>query len=775
MALRSTPLIAVVGCGPWGKNLATAFAQEGALRMLVDVVPLQAHALATSLSDQGYDKPTVCTWEDALNDELIDAIALATPAIMHANMAIASMTAGKHVYIEKPFALSVNDGERIIEVAKAQNKLVMVGHLFQYHPAYVKLKDMVHKGELGCIQHIHSRRFGFGRIRQEEDVFWNLGSHDISMILGLAGEMPVEVTANGFHHLRSHIADIATAELSFASGVQAHVLVSWLFPQKERKLIVVGDLATAVFDDCELSEKKLCVFRNRVSWHGEVPETVREGSEALPLGDEQPLALECQHFIDCLRSGQQPVTNVEEAQRVVTVLSRIEKQIRPNIFESGSSPTNGLEPVHEMSSPPPVFGETPCPHVRCYNGEQKNATVLGTVSTNQAMAPCNDLGDKSPSQIPLVDLRSQRSRIQSQLDSRLHKVFDHSKFVLGPEVHELEARLCEYTGSAYTVTCGSGTGALTLALLALGLQAGDAVLVPDLSFVATVEPVVLLGGIPIFVDVEPQYLTINASLVHEGVAAATKAGYTAVGIIAVDLYGHPADYDALNEAAAVHNLWVIGDAAQSFGGSLHDRRVGSLARLTTTSFFPSKPLGCYGDGGAIFTNDVELANVLKSLRQHGLDDTKSVGLRIGLNSRLDTIQAAVLLCKLDLHAQEILQRERVAKRYTQLLHEPFTLPTTRCDTRPAWAAYTVRTKHRDMVRQYLSDKGISSAVYYAVPFHQQPAYKQFPTIEGSCPVAEQACKEVLSLPMGPYLDLAAQTHIANTMLKALVDHYEESY
>ncbi|EFY90485.1 DegT/DnrJ/EryC1/StrS aminotransferase [Metarhizium acridum CQMa 102] len=211
-------------------------------------------------------------------------------------------------------------------------------------------------------------------------------------------------------------------------------------------------------------------------------------------------------------------------------------------------------------------------------------------------------------------------------------------FILGPEVRELEARLADYSGATHVVTCGSGTAALTLALLALGLQPGDSVLVPDLSY--------------------PQHLTINPSLVDAGVTAATKAGHRAVGIIAVNLYSHPADYDALHEAAALHRLWVIGDAAQSFGGSSGGRRVGSLARPTTTSFFPSKPPGRYGDGGAVFTNDGEIAELSRSLRQHGLDKTKSNGLRIGLNGRLDTIQAAVLLCKLDLLTEEMIREKK---------------------------------------------------------------------------------------------------------------------
>lgn len=273
----------------------------------------------------------------------------------------------------------------------------------------------------------------------------------------------------------------------------------------------------------------------------------------------------------------------------------------------------------------------------------------------------NEVEHESEDKISLVDLTTQRVKLQDKLDTKIAKVIQHGKFILGPEVRELETRLADFAGAAHVVTCGSGTGALTLSLLALGLQPNDAVLVPDLSFVATVEPVVLLGGVPIFVDVEPQHLTIDASLIDAGVTAAEKAGYRAVGIIAVDIYGHPADYDALNEVASRHKLWILGDAAQSFGGSFGGRRVGSLARVTTTSFFPSKPLGCYDDGGAVLTEDEGLAMILRLQRQHDLNETKTNGLCIGLNSRLDTIHAAVLLCKLDLLAEERKKRETLEK------------------------------------------------------------------------------------------------------------------
>lgn len=752
MAPVCDPKIAVVGCGPWGKNLACTFAQLGALHTLVDTDAARAREIAKHLSEQAHGDPVVSTWEDAVHNVAIDAVAIATPASQHADMAIAALEAGKHVYIEKPFALSVEDGQRVICAASRAGKVMMVGHLFHYHPAFVALSEMVRQGRLGRIQHIHARRLGFGRVREEENAFWSLGPHDVSMILALAGEMPIRVTARGFHHLRPNVADIASADIFFPSGIQADILVSWLHPQKERKLVVIGDIATAVFDDCEPWSSKLCVFRNYVEVDGG-PKTIHNGRDAVMLDEEAPLVQECRHFIGCVKHGLQPNTGGEEASNVVQVLVWVEEQIQRNVFAH-------LTDRHHVS----MLAEG---RPDQENDRLVNATLRHFDDINGGGSSVVSDKYNSSSPIPLIDLSSQKSRLRLQLDSRLTRVLDHSKFVLGPEVQELEKRLCQYAGVAHAITCGSGTAALTMALLALGMKPGDAVLVPDLSFVATVEPIALLGGIPIFVDVEPETLTIDASLLHAGVAMATRVGRRAVGVIAVDLYGHPADYDALHEAAAALSLWVIGDAAQSFGAKSNGRHVGSLARVTTTSFFPSKPLGCYGDGGAVFTDDSSLAKVLASLRQHGLDASKSMSLRVGLNSRLDTIQAAVLLCKLDVVEEEMEARGRVADRYNELLDGLVTLPQVRNGTRCAWAAYTVRTGARQSVKRHLDSRSIASAVYYPVPFHKHPAYQHFPIIEGSCPVATAASEEVLSLPMNPYLEPGTQMRVTNALRHGL--------
>ena len=452
MTATTKPRIAVVGCGPWGQNLAMAFAKEDVLRVLVDVDHSRAEELATSLYDQGYGKSSVCSWEEVLADVSIDAVALATPASMHADMATATLAASKHVYIEKPFALSVSDGKRVMDAAAKWNKLVMVGHLFQYHSAFVKLKAMVLQGKLGRIRHIHSRRFGFGRIRQQEDVFWNLGSHDISMILGLAGEMPVTVSAKGFHHLRTHVADIATAELSFASGLQAQVLVSWLFPEKERKLIVVGDIATAVFDDCEPWATKLRIFRNSVKWDGDIPEAVCEGSEALILQIRQPLAIECQHFIECVQSGRQPATNSEEAQRVVEVLTWIEHQIQQNGSEIASD--HGDSKSKNSSSRLSLHnGRQSYTKLHPAIQETKHHVTQGLIPIDTDAAIQKSPNGKLPAtthQIPLIDLTTQRLKVQDQSNLRLGRVFEHSK------------------SESWKPSCASTLGLSTLSLAEVG-------------------------------------------------------------------------------------------------------------------------------------------------------------------------------------------------------------------------------------------------------------------------------------------------------------------
>jgi dTDP-4-amino-4,6-dideoxygalactose transaminase len=362
--------------------------------------------------------------------------------------------------------------------------------------------------------------------------------------------------------------------------------------------------------------------------------------------------------------------------------------------------------------------------------------------------------------ISLIDLVAQQARIRDRLDAALRRVLAHGQYIMGPEVAELEERLSAFCGAPHTVACASGTDALALALMALGLRRRDAVLIPSFTFAATAEVVPLLGAVPVFVDVDPESFNLEPGALGAGIAVARRAGLRPVGIIAVDLFGQPADYDAIHEVAQAHDLWVIADAAQSFGASWRDRNVGTLARLTTTSFFPAKPLGCYGDGGAVFTDDPELAAVIRSLRVHGQGEDKYDNVRIGINGRLDTLQAAVLLTKLDIFADEIQARQRAAECYHVLLAGLVATPSLREEASSTWAQYTIRSPDRDALRNRLAAAGVPTAVYYSRPLHLQTAYRDFPVAEGGCPIAERLATEVLSLPMHGYLDAATQDRIA---------------
>ena len=372
--------------------------------------------------------------------------------------------------------------------------------------------------------------------------------------------------------------------------------------------------------------------------------------------------------------------------------------------------------------------------------------------------------------VGLIDLAAQRRRLGDRVEQAIARVIAHGRFILGPEVDELEARLAAYCGVAHAVTCASGTDALLLALMAWDVGPGDAVFVPAFTFPAAAEVAALLGATPVFVDVSPVTFHLDPSSLRDAVGqlGAIAPGLRPAGVIVVDLFGQPADYDAIGEVAASHGMWVLSDAAQSFGAVAGDgRRGGAFGVIATTSFFPTKPLGCYGDGGALFTDDPDLADRLQSLRAHGRGDDPYDHRLIGINGRLDTIQAAVLLGKLDLLDEELAARQRVADRYTVELDAVIVTPIVRPGVASAWAQYTIQTAGRDALRAALAAAGIASAVHYPLPVHHQPAYRAFPVAPGGLPVAEALASRVLSLPMHPYLDDDAQQRVVDAVRRAV--------
>lgn len=353
--------------------------------------------------------------------------------------------------------------------------------------------------------------------------------------------------------------------------------------------------------------------------------------------------------------------------------------------------------------------------------------------------------------IPFVDLQAQRARIADRLEPAMARVLEHGRFIMGPEVIELEAELARFCGVAEVVSCSSGTDALLMPLMAWGIGPGDAVLVPSFTFVATAEVVAMLGATPVAVDVREDTFGIDPELLPAAIEAARALGLAPRALIAVDLFGLPVDYERLGAFCTAEGLHLLADAAQSFGGELGNRRVGALAPVTATSFFPAKPLGCYGDGGAIMTDDADFAATLRSIRVHGQGSDKYDNVRLGLNGRLDTLQAAVLLAKLEVLEDELAARRRIAARYADGLGDVVVVPEEPAGRRSGWGVYTIRTERRDALQAHLSAAGVPSMIYYLKPVHRQTAYRDHPWGAAELPVSDALADSVLSLPMHPYV------------------------
>ena len=374
-----------------------------------------------------------------------------------------------------------------------------------------------------------------------------------------------------------------------------------------------------------------------------------------------------------------------------------------------------------------------------------------------------------PVPIPFIDVAAQRRRLGRSVDEAIARVLGHCQFILGPEVRALEVELAEFCGARHVVSCASGTDALVLVLMAQGIGPGDAVICPSFTFTATAEVVALVGATPAFADVEEASFNLDPASLELACAAAREAGLRPKAVIPVDLFGQPADYDPIMPVAEAEGLFVLDDAAQAFGATYKNRRVGALAPATATSFFPAKPLGCYGDGGAVLTDDEELAQVLRSLRVHGEGHGKYDCVRIGLNGRLDTIQAAVLMEKLRIFPEEILARERVARRYSAGLADVAMVPRLASGSTSVWAQYTIRlaSGRREGLAAALKAQGIPTAVHYPAPLHRQQPYQHFPIALGGAPVSERLAEEVISLPMHAYLDETTQDRIIEAVRRAL--------
>ena len=459
-----------------------------------------------------------------------------------------------------------------------------------------------------------------------------------------------------------------------------------------------------------------------------------------------------------------------------TASSRAREALRSFLGKAGVLSSHGFDAEGALESEAPVGALI----LRAADALAEDVFILsrdpGFIATDKRVIAPKDFVDREDSKddtggiIPFVDLARQQRRILPQVEKGIFTVLRHGQYIMGPEIKHLEQKLAEYAGAEHGICCASGTDALLLALMAYGVGPGQAIFTSPFTFISPAEVISLLGATPIFVDIDPRTFNIDPDCLEEAIRACEEKNpeiyplpapavdsattLEARGIMPVDLFGLPADYDRVNAIAAEHGLFVIEDAAQSFGAEYHGKRACSLAGIGCTSFFPAKPLGCYGDGGAVFTEDGDLAERMISMRIHGKGRDKYDNSRIGLNARMDTLQAALLLPKLEIFPQELVARSRVAARYTELLclHESLQTPYVPEGLRSAWAQYSILTDRREEIQSALKAKGIPTAVYYPKPLHLQTAYAGLGYGEGNFPSSEAASRRIVSLPMHPYLD-----------------------
>ena len=370
--------------------------------------------------------------------------------------------------------------------------------------------------------------------------------------------------------------------------------------------------------------------------------------------------------------------------------------------------------------------------------------------------------------IPLIDLPAPRARVGAKIEAAIGRVLAHGQYIMGPEVAEVERRLSAHCGARHVIGCASGTDALVMGLMAMDVGRGDAVFVPSFTFTATAEAAALVGATPVFVDVHPGTYNMDAASLARAIGTAQQTGLRPTCVIPVDLFGQPADFDSIKAVADEHDLWILDDAAQSYGAHYRGRALGTCADITATSFYPSKPLSCYGDGGALFTDDDELAKRLVQIRVHGQSKDRNDVARIGLTARLDSIQAAVLLEKLAIFDDECAARAKVAARYDAALSDAVSTPRVLDGCTSAWAHYTLTSPRRDRIVAALQAQNIGTAVFYAKPVHMQTPYRAFPIGAGGLSVTERLAQEAMCLPMHPYLTTDAQDRVIAGVRAALI-------
>ncbi|HMK37302.1 MAG TPA: DegT/DnrJ/EryC1/StrS family aminotransferase [Desulfomonilaceae bacterium] len=900
--------VAVVGAGYWGKNHVRNFWELGALEQVCDL----DKDLLNKTASQYPGVHCTNSYGDVLSNDKIKGIVLATPASTHYKLARAAIEAGKDVLVEKPLALNIDDAEHLVSLAEDRKAVLMVGHILLYHPVVLKLKELVDSGYLGKIQYVQSNRLSMGIVRCEENILWSFAPHDISTVLYLLEESPVKIRAYGNCQLQQGIEDVTISILEFGSGAGAHIYISWMNPFKEHRLVIIGDRRMAVFEDSR-PDAKLQIYNSNFNWVRRHPVPFKGEVENIPVENHEPLRMECQHFLDCITTRQQPRSNGHEGLRTLRVLmssyESLKMESSTGVIEKRTSQTkdyfahdsvsieercvigagtkiwhfshimedaqigskcslgqnvvvakgvrigdhckiqNNVSIYEGVTLENNVFCGPSMVFTNVYNPRSEiprmkeirptlvkegatigaNATIVcgvtigkyafigaGSVVTKDVedyalvvgnparqigymcrcgvtltqpadssqplqCASCNKLytlgvdkhlhesqGEEPVGKVPLLDLNAQYLSLKNDIHAAITGVVESQRFIMGPEVQALESEIAEYCQCKHGIGVSSGTDAILVSLMALGVGAGDEVITTPFTFFATVGAILRLGAVPVFVDIDPVTFNLDATKVKKAVTSRTKA------ILPVHLFGQCADMADLLEISEHTGIAIVEDAAQAIGSEYHGRRAGSMGSVGCFSFFPSKNLGAFGDGGMITTNDDDLANRIRMLRNHGASP-KYYHKLVGGNFRLDAIQAAILRVKLKRLDSWTHNRIENAAYYTGKFEElglagTHLIPPSVRTGRHIFNQYVVATEQRDTLRQYLKDHGVETEIYYPKPMHLQECMNGAQYREGDFPVSEEASARVIALPIFPELSLAQKEYVVSKIF----DYYSSN-
>jgi UDP-2-acetamido-3-amino-2,3-dideoxy-glucuronate N-acetyltransferase len=891
--------IAVVGAGYWGKNHVRNFAELGALRCVCDGDPQALKRAA----DNYENIDCVRSYDEVLSNDEIRGVVIATPASTHFDLARKAIEAGKDVLVEKPLALDTGEAEKLVEEADRRGAILMVGHILLYHPAVIKLKEIVDSGRLGKIHYIQSNRLSMGKIRNEENILWSFAPHDVSMILYLLEDVPQSIRAFGSSHLQKGIEDVTVSILDFPDGTGAHIYVSWMNPFKEHRLVVIGDAGMAVFEDSR-PENKLRICHNSFEWVHRRPVPRKGEEEPVEVDSGEPLKMECMHFLECIAGRVTPRSDGREGLNTLRVLQECYRSMKgaqeidensfgaprkeeesyfahetaviddpasigkgtriwhfSHIMEGAALGENcrlgqnvlvgrGVKigenckiqnnvsiyegvtlEDHVFCGPSMVFTNVFNPRCEIPRMNEIRPTLVkrgATIGANATIICGNSIGeyafigagavvtDSVPDHalmlgnparragwmclcgnrldgsdefgadltcsacgghyrrlegerieehdgratvrsVPLLDLKAQYRSMEREIRAAIDRVLESQRFILGPEVEAFEKETAEYVGADHAVGVSSGTDALLVAMMALGVGPGDEVITTPFTFFATVGSILRLGAEPVFADIDPETFNIDVEMVKRLVGPKTKV------IMPVHLFGQCVDMDPLLEIAGDHGPAIVEDAAQAIGSGYKGRLAGGIGTAGCFSFFPSKNLGGFGDGGMVTTNDADLAERMRIIRNQGAKP-KYHHRVIGGNFRLDALQAAVLRVKLRSLEDRHEARRRNADFYTRGLEDlglaqEKVKPPRVLFQRHIFNQYVIKTDLRDELRSFLAEKGVGSEIYYPKPLHLQECLSKKGYSEGDLPVSEEMCRKVLALPVYPELSQESKEYV----------------